>query len=142
VRPRLLPQEWEALIQPQPPGKQARDRKITDMKTTSSIFIPMKSHRLIRWIVILTAAAGLGHAACGAEAANADPGITVASYYFGQYHPNDPRNLKVRGGEWSEWELIKAAKPRFPGHQQPKVPLWGYEDESDPKVMADRKSVV
>ena len=62
--------------------------------------------------------------------------ITVASYYFGQYHPNDPRNLKERGGPWSEWELIKAAKPRFPGHAQPKVPLWGYTDESDPKVMA------
>ena len=64
--------------------------------------------------------------------------ITVASYYFGQYHPNDPRNLKERGGPWSEWELIKAAKPRFPGHQQPKVPLWGYEDESDPLVMAKK----
>jgi len=46
--------------------------------------------------------------------------ITVASYYFGQYHPNDPRNLKERGGPWSDWELIKAAKPRFPGHAQPK----------------------
>lgn len=64
--------------------------------------------------------------------------ITVASYYFGQYHPNDPRNEKTRGKGWSEWELIKAAKPRFPGHQQPKVPLWGYQDESDPQVMAQK----
>lgn len=64
-----------------------------------------------------------------------DTGITVACYYFGQYHPNDPRNLKERGGPWSEWELVKAARPRFPGHAQPKVPLWGYEDESDPRVM-------
>lgn len=64
--------------------------------------------------------------------------ITVASHYFGQYHPNDPRNLKERGRSWDEWELIKAAKPRFPGHQQPKVPLWGYQEESDPKVMAQK----
>ena len=64
--------------------------------------------------------------------------ITVASYYFGQYHPNDPRNLKTRGKPWDEWELVKAAKPRFPGHQQPKVPLWGYQDESDPQVMAQK----
>src|ERR1041385_4460439 len=42
----------------------------------------------------------------------------------------------MKGKDWSEWELVKAAKPRFTGHQQPKVPLWGYEDESDPKVMA------
>ena len=38
----------------------------------------------------------------------------------------------------SEWELVKAAKPRFPGHHQPNVPLWGYTDESDPKAMAQK----
>jgi hypothetical protein len=64
--------------------------------------------------------------------------ITVVSYYFGNYHPGDPRNTKLKGKDWSEWELIKAARPRFPGHQQPKVPLWGYADESDPKAMAQK----
>jgi Glycosyltransferase WbsX len=72
------------------------------------------------------------------EAPGRDPDVTVACYYFGQYHPNDPRNLKERGGPWSEWELIKAAKQRFPGHAQPKVPQWGHEDESDPRVMAKK----
>jgi len=62
--------------------------------------------------------------------------VTVACYYFGNYHPGDPRNEARLGAGWTEWELLKAAKPRFPGHQQPKVPLWGYEDESDPGVMA------
>jgi len=70
--------------------------------------------------------------------AAASPKITVASYYFGNYHPGDPRNTKMKGKDWSEWELVKAARPRFPGHQQPKVPLWGYADESDPKVMAQK----
>ena len=64
--------------------------------------------------------------------------ITVAVYYFPNYHTNDPRNIKNKGGNWSEWELIKAAKPRFPGNEQPKVPLWGYTDEKDPKVMAQK----
>ena len=64
--------------------------------------------------------------------------ITVASYYFANYHTNDPRNIKNKGIDWSEWELVKAAKPRFPGHNQPKVPLWGYTDEKDPKVMAQK----
>lgn len=64
--------------------------------------------------------------------------VTVASYYFGNYHPGDPRNVKSKGPNWSEWELVKAAKPRFPGHQQPNVPLWGYGDESDPKVMEQK----
>jgi hypothetical protein len=63
-------------------------------------------------------------------------GITVACYYFGNYHPGDPRNDAVKGRGWTEWELVRAARPRFPGHEQPKVPLWGYEDESDPGVMA------
>ena len=60
----------------------------------------------------------------------------VASYYFPNYHPNDARNLKLKGPSWSEWELVKAARPRFPGHRQPNVPLWGYTDESDPSEMA------
>lgn len=62
--------------------------------------------------------------------------VTVACYYFGNYHPGDARNTKLKGKDWSEWELVKAAKPRFPGHHQPNVPLWGYTDESDPKAMA------
>lgn len=61
--------------------------------------------------------------------------VFVAAYYFGNYHPGDARNVKAKGAGWSEWELVKAARPRFPGHRQPNVPLWGYEDESDPAVM-------
>jgi hypothetical protein len=61
----------------------------------------------------------------------------VACYYFANYHL-DPRNEVVHGPGWSEWELVKRAEPRFPGHRQPRVPLWGYEDESDPAVMAKK----
>ena len=59
----------------------------------------------------------------------------IGVYYFGNYHV-DPRNEAVHGPGWTEWELVKQARPRFPGHQQPKVPLWGYEDEADPVAMA------
>jgi hypothetical protein len=62
---------------------------------------------------------------------------TVACYYFPNYHP-DARNAKRHGPGWTEWELVKAAKPRFEGHRQPKIPLWGYGDESDPEVMAQK----
>lgn len=88
---------------------------------------------------------GLGAAGVAASTAAhpdaTDPHpITVASYYFGNYHPGDARNSKLpgKGKNWSEWELVKAARPRFPGHDQPKVPLWGYTDESDPNVMAQK----
>jgi hypothetical protein len=60
---------------------------------------------------------------------------TVACYYFPNYHP-DARNAIVHGAGWTEWELVKAARPRFAGHHQPNVPAWGYGDESDPEVMA------
>lgn len=64
--------------------------------------------------------------------------FTIAAYYFPNYHTNDPRNITNKGLNWSEWELIKAAKPRFKGNDQPKTPLWGYTDEKDPKVMEQK----
>ena len=60
--------------------------------------------------------------------------VRVGCYYFPNYHV-DPRNEKVHGPGWTEWQLVRHATSRFPGHQQPKVPLWGYEDESRPEVM-------
>ena len=62
---------------------------------------------------------------------------TLASYYFPNYHP-DARNEAFHGKGWSEWELVKAAKPRFEGHHQPNIPLWGYTDEADPEDMAQK----
>lgn len=59
----------------------------------------------------------------------------VAVYYFPNYHP-DSINAKWHGKGWTEWELVKAAKPQFKGHEQPKVPAWGYFNEADPKWAA------
>lgn len=61
--------------------------------------------------------------------------VEVLAYYFPQYH-QDPRNDKWHGKGWTEWELVKAARPRYPGHYQPIVPAWGYFDESDPAMTA------
>ncbi len=74
--------------------------------------------------------------ALAAAPAATDP-ITIACYYFPNYHV-DPRNEAQHGPGWTEWELVKAAKPRWPGHHQPKVPAWGYTDEADPKIMAKK----
>jgi hypothetical protein len=64
--------------------------------------------------------------------------ITVACYYFPNYHTHDTTELPVsrqHDNHWSEWELVKNALPRFEGHDQPKTPAWGYADEKDPEVM-------
>src|ERR1700679_157629 len=93
-------------------------------------------------IMILLAVATVVTRLLGADATtNAGPAtrpVTVVSYYFGNYHPGDPRNVQTKGSNWSEWELVRNAKPRFPGHEQPHVPLWGFQDESDPAVMANK----
>lgn len=37
-----------------------------------------------------------------------------------------------------EWQIIRESKPKFDGHLQPRVPTWGYGDESDPAVMEQK----
>ena len=61
----------------------------------------------------------------------------IAAYYFPSYH-KDPRNDSIHFPGWNEWEVLKNARSRFPGHDQPKIPLWGYEDEADPSVMTHK----
>ena len=60
--------------------------------------------------------------------------ITTAVYYFPNWHVEE-RNAQFHGKNWTEWELMKRAVSRFEGHNQPKIPLWGYEDESIPENM-------
>ena len=54
---------------------------------------------------------------------------------FPNYHP-DSINTRWHGKGWTEWEVVKGAKPRFKGHEQPKIPAWGYFNEADPKWAA------
>jgi hypothetical protein len=59
----------------------------------------------------------------------------VAIYYWPNFH-RDAYHQSKKGEGWTEWEIVKNGQPKFEGHNQPKVPLWGYRDESDPKEMA------
>ncbi|MGW6282537.1 glycoside hydrolase family 99-like domain-containing protein [Kribbella sp. NPDC055071] len=53
----------------------------------------------------------------------------ILAYYFPDWH-RDPRNAQWFGHDWDEWRLLEAAKPRFAGHRQPRVPLGGTFDEA------------
>ena len=86
-------------------------------------------------IVLACALLGAGAFARTATAEAAEKPIQVGVYYFGNYHL-DPRNEKRLGKGWTEWKLVRESKPRFHGHDQPKIPLWGETDEADPKDMA------
>jgi len=55
----------------------------------------------------------------------------VMAIYFPSWHPYDHSDAWYGRG-FTEWENVKSARPLFEGHHQPKVPEWGYFDESDP----------
>lgn len=98
---------------------------------------PMNRRRFMASAGATVAAATLATTgqARAADAAAARPDI--AAFYFPQWHA-DPVNESWFGSGWTEWEVLKVATPRFPGQQQPKVPTWGYLDESQPSVMAKK----
>jgi hypothetical protein len=70
------------------------------------------------------------------QAQSAGNKYDIAAFYWPGYHP-DPRfrDIGVFPDGKGEWEAIYKAKPKFPGHYEPEVPLWGYEDESKPEAM-------
>lgn len=59
----------------------------------------------------------------------------VFVYYFPQYH-QDSRNDTLHRPGWTEYDLLRAARPRFADHRQPITPAWGEFDEADPSWMA------
>jgi len=61
--------------------------------------------------------------------------MDIACFYFPHWHP-DAHNDRWHGQGWTEWEIMKAAVPRYPGHVQPLKPTWGCFDESDPAWAA------
>ena len=61
--------------------------------------------------------------------------FTVAVINYPGFHPT-PFMESWHGFGWSEWDLVRRCRPRFPGHRQPLEPLWGPYDESDPAWAA------
>ena len=60
----------------------------------------------------------------------------VAAYIWPAYH-DEPRyqDIGLFPDHKGEWEGIYNAQPRFQGHRQPRVPLWGYFDEASPRMQ-------
>ena len=58
----------------------------------------------------------------------------VAAYIWPSYHP-DERARQFWPMGIGEWETVLKNKPKFEGHQQPRLPLWGPVNEADPYVM-------
>lgn len=76
-------------------------------------------------------------AAQGAAQNASDHPYQIGAYYFPNWHV-DPRNEAVHGKGWTEWEILKRGEPKFAGHLQPKRPLWGMKDESNPDIFEQK----
>ena len=67
---------------------------------------------------------------------NAQKKYDIAAYVWpAYYHEARFADIGVFPDGKGEWEAIYHAKPKYEGHRQPRVPLWGYPDESDPKTQ-------
>jgi len=60
----------------------------------------------------------------------------VAAYIWPSCHDDSLARKKLWSEGIGEWEVIKKGNPRYEGHYQPRQPLWGYELDNDPKVVA------
>lgn len=72
--------------------------------------------------------------ACSGQQQQKEQKYDIAAFYWPAYH-YEPRLEFIFPEKRGEWEIIDHAIPKEPGHQQPKVPLWGFVDEADPAVM-------
>ena len=59
----------------------------------------------------------------------------VAAYFVPSYTSDEPRSNNFWPEGYGEWEIIKNAVSKFPGHSWPRRPLWGYTNDADPYVM-------
>ncbi|MBN2448762.1 MAG: glycoside hydrolase family 99-like domain-containing protein [Lentisphaeria bacterium] len=59
----------------------------------------------------------------------------VAAYVWPSYTGDEPRTRMFWPEGNGEWETVRKAGPKFPGHTWPRRPLWGYCNEADPRVM-------
>lgn len=61
----------------------------------------------------------------------------VAAYVWPAYHdePRFQNEMSIFHDGKGEWEAVYKAKPKYEGHRQPRVPLWGYLDEASPKTQ-------
>jgi len=89
---------------------------------------------LLHVTVVVVALALLAGLAQGQTAAEPKRAYDVAAFVWPSYHPDDRAKLFWPMGI-GEWETVMKNEAHFPGHLQPRYPIWGYVNEADRYVM-------
>ena len=63
--------------------------------------------------------------------------MRVLAYVYPGWHPIPERDARFYPG-FTEWDLVYECRPRFAGHVQPRIPLWGRYDDRDPVEVGRR----
>lgn len=72
---------------------------------------------------------------CIAACAPKKSGYHVCAYVWPSCHDDSLAHSWLWPDGEGEWEVVRKGSPRFEGHYQPRVPLWGYELDDDPEVV-------
>jgi hypothetical protein len=89
----------------------------------------MKSSRILLLCVLFLIAAS-----CAREPRKTDFDYHVCAFIWPSCHDDSLGRTNWEQGI-GEWEVIKQGNPRFEGHYQPRLPMWGYEMDNDPVVV-------
>jgi hypothetical protein len=74
----------------------------------------------------------LSSLACTSEKKpHANNDFYVAAYFWPACHDEPSSREVIWDKGIGEWEIIQKGDPRFEGHYQPRIPLWGYEMDDD-----------
>ncbi len=63
--------------------------------------------------------------------------MRILAYVYPGWHPIPERDDSFYPG-FTEWDLVYNSQPRFEGHVQPRLPLWGRYDDRDPAHVGRR----
>ena len=100
-----------------------------------------KNHKLIPTFLFTSLIILISSCSHGQNKETESSKYDIAAFYWPAYHPDSRfQKIGVFPDGKGEWEAVYKAKPKFEGHELPNVPLWGYEDESDPVVMEKKIS--